>query len=622
MLNNILSGNHKPNNKIVNAIAVFLLGLMLTLAFFSMRDDSSTMDELPHIPSGYSYITQRDMRLNPEHPPLLKDLAGLSVWLGSKMTNTTINFPTEVESWQKEVNGQWTFGRIFLYQSDNDADRIIFWGRLPMLLIMLTLGWYVFKWAKELYGSKGGLIALFLYSFSPTFIAHGRYVTTDVGAAAAFFIAIYYLVKWLKEPTKRNLVLAGITFGIAMLTKFSLVLLIPYFIFLAIVWGILQKRFLKNIFALILIGLIGMALVYPVYLFHIWDYPQERQLSDTQYHFRDFAFQKISDPIIWMADKPILRPYGQFFLGLLMVVRRATGGNTTYFLGEVSNQGWHHYFPIVFLIKVPLVLLILASISLGLLAFQIKKPFWRKPYQRSKTWIKDHFAEFALISFFILYWASSIQSNLNIGVRHVLPTFPVLYLLISGQLTKWLNTSFKSILEKILSLKDASKSIRSVIFLGLRIYFKHLIVIALLIWYVFGVVKIYPHFLAYFNELAGGPENGHRYVTDSNLDWGQDLKRLTSFVEENNIDKIHVDYFGGGWPEYYLGDKFEPWWDRRNPDEFPDQGWLAISATFLQGTRGTPAPGFAHQPGRYNWVEQYDLSTVVGHSIFVYNIRK
>ena len=564
----------KFNNKITNILAACLLVLMLVLAFFSLRSDSATMDELAHTPAGYSYISQQDMRLNPEHPPLLKDLAGLSVWLGSKITGQTINFPFEHKSWQEDINGQWDFGGEFLYRSGNDADKIIFWARLPMLLIMLLLGFYIFKWARELYGNKAGLIALFLYSLSPTFLAHGRYVTTDVGAAAAFFIATYYLVKWLQQSNKKNLFLAGLVFGLALLTKFSLVLLIPYFVFITLIWAIIKKRF-QLIIGLFLIGLIAMVLVWPVYQFHTWNYPPERQRADADSILKSFGNRPLAETTVWMSDKPILRPYGQFFLGLFMVMQRAVGGNTTYFLGEVSATGWKHYFPIVSLIKVPLALLILMLVALVPALRKIKKP---------------NFAQFALISFFIFYWITTLTSNLNIGVRHVLPTFPILYILISGQIAK---------------ISDKWRGFLIIVLLG---------------WYAFGTISIYPHFLAYFNESVGGTSQGYKYVTDSNLDWGQDLKRLSQFVEENQIDKIYLNYFGGASAEYYLGEKYQDWWGDRDPSELPPDSWLAVSATLLQGGRGQPAPGFKEKTGYYNWLNQYEPVEVIGNSIFVYHL--
>ncbi|MBU1255535.1 glycosyltransferase family 39 protein, partial [Patescibacteria group bacterium] len=397
------------NNKTTNLLAVGLLVLMLGLAFFSIKDRANTMDELAHTPAGYSYIIKKDMRLNPEHPPLLKDLAGLSILIGSKITKTLIYFPDQVKSWQEDLNGQWDFGREFLFRNNNDADKIIFFARLPMLLIMLVLGWYVFRWAREIYGNKAGLLALFLYSLSPTFLAHGRLVTTDVGAAAAFFISIYYLVKWLEKPNRKNMVIAGLVFGLALLTKFSLVLLIPYFIFIVFVWALINNplknpwfyRLLKAGIGLLLIGLIGMALIWPVYQFHTWNYPVEKQLADAQANLKTYGGRWLADPVIWMSDKPILRPYGQFFTGLLMVIQRSAGGNTTYFLGEISNQAWSYYFPTVFLIKVPLAFLILILLAISRLNI--------KTDSQNKALVK--LTKFSLISFFILFWFVSVRSN-------------------------------------------------------------------------------------------------------------------------------------------------------------------------------------------------------------------
>lgn len=579
------------NNKTTNLLAVGLLVLMLGLAFFSIKDRANTMDELAHTPAGYSYIIKKDMRLNPEHPPLLKDLAGLSILIGSKITKTLIYFPDQVKSWQEDLNGQWDFGREFLFRNNNDADKIIFFARLPMLLIMLVLGWYVFRWAREIYGNKAGLLALFLYSLSPTFLAHGRLVTTDVGAAAAFFISIYYLVKWLEKPNRKNMVIAGLVFGLALLTKFSLVLLIPYFIFIVFVWALINNplknpwfyRLLKAGIGLLLIGLIGMALIWPVYQFHTWNYPVEKQLADAQANLKTYGGRWLADPVIWMSDKPILRPYGQFFTGLLMVIQRSAGGNTTYFLGEISNQAWSYYFPTVFLIKVPLAFLILILLAISRLNI--------KTDSQNKALVK--LTKFSLISFFILFWFVSVRSNLNIGIRHILPTFPILYVLISGQIAKVLEKDKK---------------------------FIKILVIILLLWYGLGTINAYPNFISYFNELIGGSSQGYKYVTDSNLDWGQDLKQLAQFIEENNIEMIYIDYFGGDDLNYRFGDKYQPWWGDRNPNELPSNGWLAVSTTLLQGGRGKTVHGYNEKTDYYNWLNQYEPVEIINNSIFIYQI--
>ncbi|MBU1292226.1 glycosyltransferase family 39 protein [Patescibacteria group bacterium] len=615
-------------NKITtNIIATGLLSLMFGLAFFSVLGDANTMDELAHTGAGYSYIVKQDMRLNPEHPPLLKDLAGLSVWLSSKITKTQINFPDQIEAWQKEKNGQWDFGRQFLFHNGNDADKIILWARLPMILIMILLGFYVFKWARERYGNKAGLIALFLYSLSPTLLAHGRLVTTDVGAAACFFIATYYLIKWLQDSTKKNLIIAGIIFGLALLTKFSLALLIPYFGVITILWMIINRKW-KPLFGLILIGIIAMILVYPVYLFNIWNLPMEKQVSDANYYLGTYGNRLLADPTLWMNTNTILRPYGQFFTGLLMVIQRASGGNTAYFMGEISNVAWPLYFPIVFLIKVPLALFVLILISLFSMSFPRKResssgfPIKLGMTEKIRITIKKYFTEIALLIFLAIYWYTSVTSNLNIGVRHVLPIFPILYILISGQISKWLCLPPGPFLEKVkLTPKKLFVSVKMTTKAYFILCFKYLILAILLFWYAFGVIQIYPHFITYFNESIGGPTQGYKYVTDSNLDWGQDLKRLAQFVEDNKIQTIYVDYFGGDDLKYRLDDKFQFWWGKRDPSELPANSWIAISASFIQSGRGITTKGFIEKADYYNWLDQYEPITIIGNSIFVYYIK-
>ncbi|MBU3901612.1 glycosyltransferase family 39 protein [Patescibacteria group bacterium] len=593
---------------LTNSLAALMLLFMLGLAYFSMLGDSAIMDEVAHLPAGYSYITQLDMRLNPEHPPLVKDLAGGAIWLYAKITGTTINFPENIPAWQTAVNGQWDFGFDFLYRSGNDADKLILLGRLPMLLILLILGIYVFKWTRQLAGSAAALLSLFLYAFSPTFIAHGRFVTTDVAAAAGIFIASYYFVRWLKNPSAKNLIVAGLVFGLAQTAKFSVFLLIFLFTFIALLWVYLKTRedkklgrnFYQYFGGTILLYAIGYALiVWPIYLFHVAHYPVDRQVQDTVANLKTFGLRPIANLIIWLAGVPILRALAQYGLGLAMVLQRAVGGNTTYFLGEINNSGWPLYFPIVYLIKETLTLHILTFTALfyGLWQF-IKNRIYR--WYNFHDWLQQNIAQVLMLAFIALYWYSSLQSILNIGVRHVLPTFPFVFLLISRQVSLWL--------ENIDTVKPA------------RIL-KYAFVIILIIWQAVSVISVYPSFLAYFNESINGPTNGYKYVTDSNLDWGQDLKRLTAWVEANKIDKIRLHYFGGAVPEYYLGDKFIFWWGAYPPQDITKPGgWLAVSATFLQGGRGKLAPGFVDNAGYYDWLNAYQPVAVIGHSIFVYYI--
>ena len=665
-------------NRITYLLAASMLLIMIGLSFAEMLGDSQTMDEVSHLPAGYSYITQKDMRINPEHPPLVKDAAGASVWLWSKISGEKINFPYESKSWQEDINGQWDFGFNFMYRLGNDADKMLFYGRLPMFLFLLLLGFYIFKWSRELFGNNTALLALFLYSFSPTFLGHGHLVTTDVAASAAIFISLYYFVRWLQTPNRKNLIIAGIIFGLALLVKFSTFLLVPLFVFLTLTTLIFKninlkkeifsetlgfgrghesplgeseqnrrakfsrrenfafsenisfwKLFQKYVSGLILIGIIGLAIIYPIYLYHVWNYPAERQVNDMQFVLNSYAEGPDQTPLescknlarigrcpaeltIWMAQKPILRPWSQYFYGLLMVVQRASGGNTTYFLGKVSSVGWPSYFPIVYAMKEPLPVHILSIIALLFAAYSTRI-FWKNSFPRMKDWINSHLPEFAMICFIILYWFSSITSPLNIGVRHVLPTFPFIYILISKQINKWLFIAAPANLEGLLAkLKFVGKTL-------IISSAKYAVIFLLIAWQIISIVAAYPYFLTYFNELVGGPKNGYIYVVDSNLDWGQDFKRLVKWADENKIDKLYVDYFGGTVGEYYLGNRLIPWSGEKDYKLLPPESYLAVSATFRQQCFGEPINGFKPL-NCYQWLKDYQPMQTIGNSIFVYYI--
>lgn len=578
-------------NRTTNIIAGILLLTMFLLAVFSIKGDSLTMDERAHLPAGYSYLTQKDMRLNPEHPPLLKDLAAIPF-----LFIDNINFPSEISAWKNEVNSQWDFGTAFLYNSGNPAEKMIFWGRIPMILILILLGLYIFKWTRKLIGNKGALLALFLFTFSPTFLAHGRLITTDVGAAAGVFIATYYFIESLQSPKKKNIIIAGIVFGIAQLLKFSMILLIPFFGLVALIWWLIKSgTLIQTIKILVLVFVIGFALVWPVYQFHVWDYPPEKQVADTQIYLRD-TIEFLKKPILWAADKPFLRAYAYYSTGLSMVFHRVTGGNTTYFLGEVSNVGWRSYFPVVYLIKIPLAFHVLTLFALIFIICLLRRFCGIKEKKKTAdAWIKEHFPEIAMLIFILIYWIVSITGNLNIGIRHLLPVFPFTICLVSIVLVYILQSPYLKL--------------------------KYAVLAVLLLWQAGSVLAVYPHFLAYFNELAGGPANGYKYVVDSNLDWGQDLKRLGIWLKENNIDKIYIDYFGGSSPEYILKEKYAPWWGERSPEELPKGSYLAVSATFLQGGRGEAIPTLPQASGYYRWLNKYTPVTIIGHSIFIYKIE-
>ncbi len=602
--------------------------LMLNASF----QESATMDELAHIPAGYGYVKYLDFRLNPEHPPLVKALAALPLLFQK------LNFPVDKSAWQSDINGQWQAGAQFLYESGNDADKIIQWSRLGPMILTLILTIFIYIWSKELMGRLWALLPAFFFAFSPTVLAHGHYVTTDLGAALGIFVASYYFVKFLFEPSRRNLIFAGLVFGMAQLMKFSAVLLIPFFIFLMavfLIWkinhdwretaplarlkrfSIRRLRYLKSISAIFIIGYIS---VYAVYFLFTINYPIEKQITDTKFILTSFGggsdvnLRYLADIDIWMAGNKILRPLAHYFLGVLMVIQRSSGGNTGYFLGEVSASGWWYYFPTVFALKETLPSLILIALALLLSIRNIAKNFKlsqsRTILKKFMDYIGDHFAEFSMISFAIFYWLYIVKSPLNIGIRHILPTMPFIYILAASAIKKWINYNSINLKESALKLS----------------------VIAILIaWYSAETLFNTPYYLSYFNQIGGGVKNGYVYVTDSNYDWGQDLKRLKKFIEiwdakhEVKINKIAVDYFGGGNPKYYLGEESKQWQSAKgNPKDYGIE-WLAISINNLQSALGNLHPGQQRNPeDKYQWLKEiknpYQPDYKAGTSIFIYKL--
>ena len=632
------------SKKISYLAVALILGISFILMLDSSLGDSAVMDELAHIPAAYSYLKLGDNRLNPEHPPLLKDLAGIPLLF------TTLNFPSDSSYWQTNINGQWDVGRVFLYESGNNADKIINLARLSPIFLTLLTGFLLYVISKKRLGAAWALLPLLLFSLSPLVLAHGHYVTTDVAASFGALLSLWLFINYLKNPAKKNLILAGLGFGVSQLSKFSLVILVPVFILLGIIFCLVKlyqnwpeissghkireaiKRFLKIIGVIILIFIIGYILVYLVYLPQNINYPKQKQALDTAYLLGSFAggpdphwltcktwtgsllrqARCLANIDIWMATKPALKPLAQYFLGLLMVFQRSTAGNTGYFLGQVSASGWSDYFPIVFLIKEPLPSLILIFLALILGCWRLIKSLLKKSVvSRFFGWVWQHFSEFSMLIFVAVYWFISIRSPLNIGFRHLLPIFPFMYLLTAYEIKKWWIGEKKYF---FLNWRDNLKAhLKS---FG-KIVLKASFVALLIIWYLTEVIFIAPYFISYFNELVGGSKNGYKYVVDSNLDWGQDLKRLASFVEKNNIQKIKLDYFGGGSPLYYLGEKFEPWQSAKGQPEVGS--WFAVSLTFLENSQGQPVPGFERKfEDAYWWLKDKQPFSRIGYSIFIY----
>jgi 4-amino-4-deoxy-L-arabinose transferase-like glycosyltransferase len=627
--------------KLAVGVCVIAFAFMLYASF----RESAIVDESAHMPAGYGYVRHLDFRLNPEHPPLVKALSA------APLLAIQPNFPTDSSAWTDGVNEQWTMGEQFLYRSGNDADKLLQLSRLAPILLTVLLVFFTYFWSRKLMGDAWALLPTFLLAFSPIILSHGHYVTTDIGAAFGILFSTYFFLKFLRDPSPRNILFAGITLGIAQLMKFSVVLVIPYFVILAIIYffmiarGLRGKHFwkaaLRQFVRLILVFVVAMAVIYAVYALFVANYPLEKQVSDTQTILTSFAggqpemgercaiMRCIADANVWMAGHSATRPLAEYFLGVLMVVQRSSGGNTAYFLDQVSSSGSHLYFPVAYLLKesLPALLILLTGLVLTLWGMA-RRAAHGNITAGIGTYLRDHFTEFSLILFLFIYWAYSINSTLNIGVRHLMPVIPLMYMLAAGSWRKWIsNIRLAPGNSPLTALAGAAR--------GMAVaWLKFSILCALLLWVMMETLVAAPNFLSYYNQIGGGTREGYRYITDSNYDWGQDMLRLREFVEEHpEIDRIAVDYFGtGGAVDYYLGERAVGWWSARgNP---ADEGiqWLAVSINSLQSAIQPTAEHFNRKPeDSYEWLTAMrpapegmgrvpDPDFRVGMTVFVYRL--
>ncbi len=525
----ITAGNPKKRKFWSACIAVVCLGLFTIKALTSLVQESSTWDETHYFGVG-KYILQNhrwDVPDAIQHPPLSYYIHSIPL----------LFFPGDPGVWkndvsQKDLPDDIYRGQALLSSPANQGDRLLNLSRLMMVLTAVLLGWFVYLWSCSLYGESSAILAVVLYSFCPNILAHARLITPDITVTTFSFIAIYYFWRLLKNESIGNAVIGGIYLGLALLSKFTSILLLPGCLVLMILWFAKQKRLnLRNCLIFAIIGAAILCLGYG------------------------------------------MNP-GLYYAGILEQQKHAHEEVQHFLMGQYSN-GWWYYFIVAFLVKTPVTALIFLILAMFLFIGGMRKG----------KWIDE---AFLLVPAVVVFCFFSLN-NLQIGLRYILPAYPFLFVF-------------------------ASRVAQFFVSNKLRLGFY----IGAIAWYMGASCYIHPHYLAYFNELIGGPDNGWKYLVDSNLDWGQDLKGLKLFMDKHAISRISLSYFGSDSPERYgIVYDWLPSFLLRNPDprHHPSvlKGWVAISATNLQGLY------FANKDlfGRFRARKPV---AKIGYSIFIYNM--
>ena len=340
------------------AAGVWIAAFLLQCASALPRLTPS-FDEHSHLPAGYTYWKTRDLRLNPQHPPLVKLLAAAPLlWLGPRVDWSDPSWATANE---------WRFGHVFFYEWGNDLDRLLLWGRLPMVGLAVLLALYVFRWSAERFGTEGGLLSLLLFAFCPTVIAHARFVTMDVPLATFLTMGLYYTWRYQQDGTRGSLLRGAVCLGLALATKFSAPIVVPVVVFLV---GRKSRRLAEPL----LFVTVAAAVLWAAYLF--------------------------GDPRV-------------YFEGLRRVNQDHPPDHRYFLLGEYRTGGFPHYFAAAFLLKTPIPTLLACAAALV--------QAWRT---RGATGRDDLVWALPALAFFA---ATSLWAH-NLGVRYLLPLYPLLFI--------------------------------------------------------------------------------------------------------------------------------------------------------------------------------------------------
>jgi hypothetical protein len=508
-----------------------VISLQAGLSIHALSGNSATFDEGAHLPAGYTHLTLGDHRLNPEQPPLVKVLAAAPLLLVRPAMH-----PDDL-AWREAR--QWEFGRRFLYRW-NDGDRLLFLGRLPIVALASCLVAAVFFEARRRFGTAAAVAAAFLASLSSEVLAHGSIVTTDLAFALFFFLAVVRFDRALAEPSIRRWTLAGLAAGAALAAKLSAPILAPVVAALALL-ALANRRPARPI----ALGLAGSAAVAIAVLWASYGFSPA--LSPDPAVRAELRAPLDAEPegLVGRAAVAAARlgfVPEDYARGALFVMTHSEA-RATFLDGALSSQGFPSYFLFTTLYKTPLPLMALVVVAL------VRAPRLRRS-DAAFLWLPV-----------AVYAALTLTRGLQIGHRHLLPVLPFVFL----------------------AAGDAAAALAASRFVAARAA-----VALLAFWYAFGTLRTHPHHLAYFNEIAGGPANGYRHLVDSNLDWGQDLKRLAAWWRAAGKPPLKLSYFGSADPAYYgLEAEALPGYSAPHPPHVTRAiacgDLLVVSATNLQG---------------------------------------
>jgi len=480
---------------VISVLAAIAILLLFLSCIHIAKYDSVTWDESQHLYSGWLSWLRGDFGYNPEVPPLVK------MWDAIPLLHREIKQPAFTgDPFKKEG---FVLGQRFL--AANGIDQTLIPARIMASLLTIFLAALIFFCAREMFGDKPALFALLLFCLDPNFVAHGAYVTTDIGASLTMLAAVYAFYRYMQRPTVARMIIVGLAVGLAMTAKFTGIFIVPLLCLIAVIdfWrsGTKSPSPRQLITAIVVISLIGVGCIWTLYHYHYAARPSPLQLNPTSEEYLQKLTSPLSRRVLTMMSKFHLLP--EAYIYGLADTKISAGDIPSYLFGRDYAGAPHWYFPAAFLIKSTLPFLILLVLTMAIVF-------------RGRWQIRREIVFLTVPSLFIFLLSTS--SDLGIGYRHLFPMFPMLYILIAGCASYLVSRNPKFIYGFIV----------------------------LLLWQLVTTVTARPGLLAYANEAWGGPSKTHLYLSDSNVDWGQQLKAVKHYLEAHPSQPCYFAYSAQG----------------------------------------------------------------------------
>ena len=566
-------------------LVAVLLFAHSALALTSALYHSPTHDEPIHLAAGMSYWLFNDYRLQPENGNLPQRVAGACALLFGSVRFPPLAGPAWRES------DVWTIGQELFYHCGNDSDRLLFCGRAGIAVVSAATCWLVFAWSRAAWGLPAAWVSLVAAVFCPNLIAHGHLTTSDTFATFFFSASAWQIARNLERIDWWRTTVGAACVAALFLSKFSAPLILPITSLICAA-RLAERRPIEyrlpgfrkgeiSGWGRQLLAMAAIAIVYAVVSWlAIWAafgfrYAAAGSASESVQFFELKTVAEACESLgpqgavlSWAARNRILPEaylYGAAFV-------QSHAHPSAFWHGHYSDSGWPGFFPFCWLVKTPLPTILLLALAIGAVATRASRySVWPEGVPLSRG------AAVAALAILIVYWPASIWSTRNLGHRHILPTYPAMFVLI-GAAAFWLR----------------KRSMR-------------LVVPGLLAVLSIESVLCFPNQIAYFNGLIG-TSNGYRWLVDSSLDWGQDLPRLKAWLDSHPVAAaadtgLSIAYFGQSQPRHYGIDAFDIMLPRPQPRVLTP-GRYCVSATLLSGVYDSPAPWTAEREGAYRATRQ------------------